>query len=498
VQQRAEEHVHGPRLYDGIVVEVPTLAGRYSASTDAAAARCGNRYRGLVLTVTAVALRLLLAHWPALLAWFLGGILARYLVIELAGFAGAYSAIGGVLLLPLAILARLVSFVAMFLVLRDGMRRLGGIAPLPADARSRRRSFVDAVLGGILPFFAFYAAWGFLRDDWFAYLARALEVRTGNNAAAIFSGEAVPESGAVGELAFEPLTIALIVLAFAGRWAWNRYRTRLPKWSAIGAAYLEAVWVFLTVLLISQALGWVSAWVASRQAIVWLADAREWVSAQLVPVAWVWEGVEWLLGEAGGIILLPIAWLTIAGVVYGQAVAPEPPRLGGATVDRARQRFSALPQALRRRLADLWWEIAARFRPIGRAIVLMWRAGPMLIGGYILLYTVVLGLEQLLRVAVTRLVGPQDVFTFWAVADTAILLVVPLVMEPIRVSLVASAYDATLARLAPAAGSSGLGEQPEEFRDRVGDELDGERPARIVGHEERGRDREGLGAGPGA
>src|SRR3546814_13520776 len=67
--------------------------------------------------------RLLAAHWPALMAWFLVGILGRYLAIEFAGFVGASTAIGGFLLLPLASLARLISFVAIFLVLRDGITR---------------------------------------------------------------------------------------------------------------------------------------------------------------------------------------------------------------------------------------------------------------------------------------------------------------------------------------------------------------------------------------
>jgi hypothetical protein len=460
-----------------------------------------NRYRGLVLTVIAMAGRLLLAHWPALLAWFLGGILVRYLVIELAGFVGAFSALGGLLLLPLAILARLVSFVAMFLVLRDGMTRLGAIAALPGDAVARRRAFVDAVLGGILPFFAFYAAWGYLREDWFAYLARGLEVQQGIILGSVFSGETVSTEGTLDQLAFEPATIVLIVIAFAGRWAWNRYRERLPKWSAAGAVYLEAVWVFLTVTLISEALGWVSAWVQSRQAMVWLADVRAWVAGEVEPVAWLWEAVEWLLGEAGGIILLPLAWLTIAGVIYGQAVAPQAPRLGGALIDRAHRRFSSLPEALRRRLGDLWWELASRFRPIGRAVVLMWRAGPVLIGGYILLYTIVLWLEQVLRVGITRLIGPQDFNTFWMVADSVVLLLVPLIVEPLRVSLVASAYDATVARLAPAsaAGSSGLDEQSDESGQRIGrDEIDGERPGGVERDEERDGHREGVRPGQGA
>ena len=98
--------------------------------------------------------RLLLAHWPALVAWFLAGTLGRYIGLEVAGFVGGYSALGGLLLLPVAILAKLVSVVAMFLVLRDGLPRLGAIAPAPVERAARLRSFRDALLASILPFFA--------------------------------------------------------------------------------------------------------------------------------------------------------------------------------------------------------------------------------------------------------------------------------------------------------------------------------------------------------
>jgi hypothetical protein len=414
-----------------------------------------NRYRGLVLGMLKTTGRLLAAHWPALLAWFLAGVLARYLVIEVAGFVGAWSAVGGLLLMPLAILARLIGFVAMFLVLREGMARLGAIAPLPPTAAERRRAFVDALLAGILPFFAFYAAWGYLRADMAAYSVRALDVQKDvNGASQLLGDEAVTRgAGTVTELGFEPVTIVLIVLAFAGRWAWKRYRERLPRLLSLAAVYLEAVWVFLTVILLSQATGWVSDWIASRQAMVWLGDVRAFVAEQLVPVAWVWEAVEWLLGELGGIVLLPVAWLTIAGVIYGQAVAAEAPRLSGEVAERVRRGWGALPGGLRRRLADVWDELTSRFRPIARALVLMWRAGPVLIGGYVLLATAVAAGERLLGWAVTRAVGPHDLYQFWYVADTAILLAVPLVVEPVRIAVVASAYDAVVGRLVPAGTS---------------------------------------------
>ncbi|MEH3088541.1 MAG: hypothetical protein PGN24_02725 [Microbacterium arborescens] len=441
-----------------------------------------------MIAVAIRAARLFAAHWPALLAWYLGGALANYVVIEVAGFVGAFTSVGGLLLMPLAILAPLVSYVAMFLVLRDGMPRLEELAPRAPDVRERRRQFVRALLGGILPFFAFYAAWGFLRGDMQDYTARALEVRTGEFLA--HTDVVFGAAGTVDRLGFDAVTIPIIVVAFAGRWAYKRWNARMPRWSSPVAVYLEAVWVFLTVYLISDGLGQVTAWVQSRQAMVWLADLRAGLTGALAPVGFVWDGVEWLLGEAGGILLLPIAWLTIAGVLYGQAVAASAPKLAGRIPEKVRTRYGAIPARARRRLDDVGGSLVGRFRPIGAALVLMWRAGPALIGGYVLLFTAVVALEPLVGLGITRLVGPHDLVSEWMVFDQLLVLAVGLIVEPVRVALVAGAYERTLVGLTPRSV------QLEAQQPAVG--ADGEvedEGARIVGDDEEGRQREGAPVG---
>ncbi|WP_203582384.1 hypothetical protein [Microbacterium hibisci] len=403
-----------------------------------------------LLAVPRTAGRLLWRHWPVLLALYLAAILARYVVIEAAGWVGSYNAVAGSLLLPVAILARLIALVAMFLVLRDGMRELRAIAPLPPDAAARRREFFAALMAGILPFFAFYAAWGYLREDAAAYANRVLELSTGRDIAEAVLGTDAGGDGLAGELTLTPITVAIVVVAFALRWLLKRYKDRLPRWFGIFAAYLEAVWVYFAAVVISIGVGYVTSWVATRQGMVWLADLRETIASAFVPLAWLWEAVEWLLGEAGGIILLPVAWLTIAGVVYGQAVAPKAvavDELGGEVGRRIRSRYRSLPQRLRARLADLWGEIVSRFAPIGRALVLMWRSGPVLIGGFVLLYTLLLALQGVLEWAVPRAFGPQDVDDFWFVNDQLIFLIAPIVIEPIRIALVAGGYDGVIGTL---------------------------------------------------
>jgi hypothetical protein len=433
--------------------------------------------------------RLLVRHWPALLAWYLAGTLGRYAFIELAGLVGGYTAIGGILILPLAILSKLISVVAMFLVLRDGMPRLGVIAPPPADRRARLEGFRDALLSAVLPFMAVYAALGFLREDVAAYLDAALTVKLGRESVEIFTGTVVDTSGTVDQLGWEPWTIAVIVVAFAGRWAWKRWQARLPRWTALVATYLEGLWVFLVAYFVGDALGAVTGWIDSRQAIAWLGDARAAIGDWFAPLGWAWDAVGWAVGQVGAVILIPLAWLTIAGVVYGQAVDPRGLQWRGALVERARARYGLVPERMRRRLGDIGSGVGSRFRPIWRALVLMWRSGPILIGAYVLAYVVVLLGQQWLQVGLTRLVGPHDFDMFWLVLGTPLLMVVPLVIEPLRTVVVASAYDATIGALigAPVVASGHVDDESQVARELVAEREVGDEAGDGVGGEQERR-----------
>ncbi|WP_197281089.1 hypothetical protein [Microbacterium sp. No. 7] len=398
-----------------------------------------------MIAIVSTAGRLLAAHWPAILAWFFAGVLANHLLLQLAGTVGAYSALGGALLLPLGILARVVSYVAMFLVVRDGMRQLGLVAPYPPRGRERRQTFVRSLLASILPFIAFYGASGLLRDDVNAYFQRVLQVRT--QLLLQHGPDAEVGDAANGWLELGPGTLALIVVAFGIRWLLDRHRDRLPRWSVLLSVYLETLWVFLAATAVGDLVARVSAWVQTRQAMVWLDDVRSWLADLFTPVIWAWDGVLWLAGQVGEVMLLPLAWLTIAGVVYGQAVAHAPVRVAHRSVAAAQARWAGVPGWLRTRLVDLWNDLTGRFQPIWRAIVLMWRAGPVLIGTYVLAFAVLRALEPVVGFGITRLIGPHDLQGFWMVNDQIILLAIPLVIEPLRIALVAGGYDAVIGRL---------------------------------------------------
>lgn len=415
-----------------------------------------------MLSVLVRAGRVWLAHWPALLAWLLGGTLVHFLVLKLASFVGAQNAVGGILLLPVAALALLIAYVAMFLVVRDGMPGLRGLAPLPSDPTERRDAFLSGVLGGILPFVAFYAAWGFIREDVITYTNDAFEWQFIWGFSAALNGRDFDSAGTIDDLGINPLTIGLLVIAFVGRWAYKRYGDRVPhafgsrRVFGVVAVYLEALWVYLAAYLITDLVGLVTGWVETRQGTVWLGDLRDGLTGWLAPLGILWDGVGWLLGEVGGIILLPLAWLTIAGVIYGQAVKATTPRLSGTRFTRVRARYGSIPARARRRISDFWDSlVVSRFRPVGAAIVLMWRAGPVLIGGYILLFTVVeFGLQWLL-IGVSRALGPHEYLGFWVPMSVALVMIATLLVEPLRVAVIAATYDQTVTALADADRSAG-------------------------------------------
>ena len=417
-----------------------------------------------ILTATG---RVLWRHWPALLAWFLGGMLVRHLLIVLAGLVGGFTATGGLLLLPLAVLARLIGFVGMFLVVRDGLRSLQALAPLPVDPRERRRDFLDALLISVLPFFAIYTAQNELRGDVIEYTERALDVRIGQIfAQAVDTGDA-ESSETVLSLGLNVWTVLIIVLALAGRWAWSRWGSRLPRVLALAALYCEVVWVFFSLLLVSRLLDDATAWVGSRAVTQWLSDLRSWASTQLVPLDWLLSAVQWLWTDGGRVLVEPLAWLLVAGVVYGQAIAAEQVRVENRILARARSTVGRVPSAVRQRAARLTSGIQERVEPFRHALSLIWHAGPILIGGYIFFYAVARSLDPLLQLGIVHVLGPHDI-AFWSATSVLLALVPQVLAEPVRIALVAGAYDTMLARPRERAVADGAAQGSIENRTNAG------------------------------
>ncbi len=158
---------------------------------------------GGLLALTA---RLLARFWPQLLLIGTLGYIARDLLLDAAVSAGGYFPLAGMVVLSLVVLVKLLVVVTMFATLRPGLPALaslrqtatvGDTASSPDNRRADRMLMVTAAV--ILPFFAYYAAWGFLGDTVREYSRLAFErtafgekmhifdlVRSGSLIAAIF------------------------------------------------------------------------------------------------------------------------------------------------------------------------------------------------------------------------------------------------------------------------------------------------------------------------
>ncbi|WP_300265412.1 hypothetical protein [Microbacterium sp.] len=409
--------------------------------------------------------RILASHWIALAAWYLGGEALHQVLVQVAGFVGGYTSLGGLLLLPLAVAARLVSYIAMYLTVRSALAH----AAHPAGGGARE--FLAATLAAILPFSAFYAAWGMLAADQNEFF---------NIAAGIALAETNYEYGALGDrgglISVGVLPVAVLVIALALRTLHARYSERLPAWTFVVAAYTELLWTFMLFTLVGQWWADVREWLAGRAVTAWLNDIGDWFAGNIVPVAFVWEGALWLVGLLAAVIVVPAGWLAVAGVIYGTTFDTTPPALR-----RSRAALTGttakLVRVLLRRFEDLW-----------AAVSVIWRGGPLLIGAFVLAYA----LWQLATQAGTRglleLIGGHD-SSFWSAYLPMILVAVAAVAEPVGVAVVATAYDAVIAR--PEAGldtePSGLDDEADHAVVEIGDG-EGERAGRVIRQEEDSED----------
>ncbi|GAA5149552.1 hypothetical protein GCM10025768_12950 [Microbacterium pseudoresistens] len=425
----------------------------------------------------------LVRRWPALLAWLLAGILGRYLAIMLASFVAQWSTYLGALLVGLGALAKLLSFVAMFLVMRSELETLGALAPTPADPRRRRSFFLDAVMTATVPFLLFYEIWGYLDEDWIDYARRVTELWLGGA-----GGEDLPDISVLG--ASIPAIVTAVV-AFGLRWAWARRRDRLPRWTQWPAVLCEVLWTYLFVLMLDDALAAVWNWIQTRVVFGWIGDLRSWLGEVAAPVAQVWTSLEEVGGDVIELVALPFAWITIAGVVYGVAIeAARRRRRRLRAIEAARRGWDRMPVVVRRGATGLWEELTERVVPMGKAFTLALRAGPVLVGAYVLCYSVTLLLEQLLRGGIIRVVGPHDLQTFWQVADTMLFVLIPLIVEPVRLAIVAGAYDTTLEHVVIERSSER--EAQEAGADNGDVDVESERPG-IGGHDIGDHEFEGRG-----
>ncbi|MCV7212936.1 hypothetical protein H7J75_30410 [Mycolicibacterium canariasense] len=395
-------------------------------------------------------------YFPQLLACYLLGYLGRIGAIEWAAWAGYDNYLWASLIMPLAGMARLGSYVAMFMVIRPGIPVLAGLPP-----RSVRQIDIFATI--IVPFFAIYLAWQMFREDWLTFVYRAGDYRLDEVLTSNAPVELEPNM-----LPVSAVTIAVIVVALVARLVFGRLKDRAPGWLLPIRVYLDALWVFL-VLTVSASHGLTllinpSAWLSERRIIVWFNHTRESVFSHFTPLEALWDGAVWAVKTAFGGAAVPLIWLAVACIVYGattktdwQAAAR---RVGGERLGRwidrsqtTRTRLSTgwkrVPGRVRTEVYDQLTGQIGKFKPITDSAHVIAAGGVLALALYVLaylglswldvsgsFYRAQLGSGYLLR-GMAWLLGPHDV-TYWYGTWDALALVSHSIIEPLRICLIAT------------------------------------------------------------
>lgn len=418
------------------------------------------------MAVYDVAVRYLLrpfALWwrylPQLVALYLLGWLGRKGAIELAAFVGCDNDVWASLIMPFAGLARLGSYVAMFLLLRPA---------IPALAALPRRSArsVDVFANIIVPFFAIYLAWKLFAEDWLDFETAALNYRVDEAMTAALTTNQTSDLHP-DQLPVSTATWVIIFSALVLRYVLGRFKENLPSWMIAVRVYVDALWVFLTVsFAASQGLNFLinpTGWIAERRIVVWFNDTRAELFSHFAPLEHLWDAAMLLLRTVFGGATIPLLWLAVAGIAYGVSMPDwrgAARRVVGGRADRVfdraaagRKKFSdrgwRVPQTSREKLRAWVYGKLGNYKTIVDSARLILHGGVLALSLYVFGY---LGLAWLdmagafyrpevsigyLFRFIAWLFGPHPL-SFWnGFADT-IALISHMIVEPLRVCLIAS------------------------------------------------------------
>ncbi len=244
-------------------------------------------------------------------------------------------------------------------------------------------------------------------------------------------------------------TITIVVVAFALRRVIARFSAKLPGWSGAIAVYLEAVWVFIALSFIKDLLAGLPDWFATRRMFAWAVDGWAQLQLTFTWIGWLGDAFAFVTRQLGEVVFQPLAWLALAAIVLAGTL-PIVKRARRTRFDTARESatrgWNRIGPRSRRILS---WPVAGlfeRWQPIATALRLIWRAGPVALGTYVLLFGVLTVGGEWLRFGISRALGPHDSF-WWSAWDQPIGLVIEFAVFPLQLCLVAAAFDRCLRAL---------------------------------------------------
>jgi hypothetical protein len=383
----------------------------------------------------------------------LAGALAHEVLLWGAVHTGFANHLAGLAVLTLVALAQLVTTVAMFLVLLPGLPALRGAqeAARAGDAAGAGKGRLgQALTVALLPFFAYYAAWGFLGDTVRQYSRLA------------FGLDPLGEHGQV----LDALDSRWLLVSVAISWLVRkgavaaRDRTRREGWQWL-VVLCETNWILIGLYVISRWKDQAWQWLVDRRgldallqsllnALAPIADAA---AAGMVPVEAQGPGWGAALTRLFFYALLPVVWLVMAALVYGYDVREDEALRRYDRLQRLGERYRSVPRFLRDFVEHFVAGYRKRYLPLANGVRLAFHSGTLLLVTLIVGYRLIDWGAAWLWYGAARLIGPYDLDTWQVLAQGVSLLFgspfrdssTGLLIEPLRICFLAAVLESAFA-----------------------------------------------------
>lgn len=401
---------------------------------------------------------------PQLLALQIVGWMGYQLSLWLSAAISVYNAWVALVIFSLGFVFTLCAIV---LSLRLVGRELGIRALIPQgeeDDDGRDTSVSRLLALTLLPFLGIYAAFNYVTDR-----ADELSVRSLLIAGGVFGSE----NSLLARLnpTTSRTTLVIVICVVAGTYVVRRVLDLVHErtgWAWLGVVTAAVEGFFLLVLIVSgqRVLFSVRAWLLDRELFSWLdrlsAALGGFFSLFTIDLPEVLDVMGRFLRDTAwpsflDVMVEPVAWLAVAALVYGSHV------LSLAELWRKGEPLSAevpIPRRLRRVRARkagstgvrraalevqeaLLGDVDDKYLPTLQSIRLILRTGLTFLGAYILIYTLIRMITNLIGTFVDELSGGHQV-DYWIRFGSFFDLVETLPSETIRICLLAVAFHRCL------------------------------------------------------
>lgn len=392
--------------------------------------------------------------WPQLLLIGSVGYVVHDLLLMAAVRLGHHNALGGMLVLSLVVLTKLLVIVLMFVVLHPGMPAVSALresARAPEEKGPIRRDRVFSLAAAtVLPFFAYYAAWGFLGDTVREYSRLVFdEMRYGNTFNAF-------------DLTHSSGFAISIAVCWIIRWFAKRMNARggSPYWRLLVVA-ADASWIFIGLYAIGVWKADFIKWIGSEALLQKLGAilptlaapayaADRFVPAELKPVDF-YEQVQALFFYT----LLPLIWLVMAAIINGYEVAPA--KAAVPADDRIHRKW------LRDFVKHFIGGYRSRYQPVWTCLRLTLSAGLPTLLTFVVAYRSINWLGGWLWLAATRWIGAHDLESWRVIADVLDVFIGSpsdldggILLDAVRICLLAAVLEYAVASQRPAPGATAV------------------------------------------